>query len=131
MKRSDFLKKAKICGISYFSELVNLYPRSAHALLYEEDFDVIHWLEPDVGFLDNYRNLYDFFDYWDIHVCVNTMLRPFTTDSKRVFAWDIDTEHESFNDHEMYDTRYEAEDEAFNKAFQVLEQKLKDKNYGS
>jgi len=76
------------------------------------------WLSP-------YRAFYDFFDEQEIYVAITTLLKPHTDDSTRFFEWDIDIEYDTFMDYELYNTRQEAEEMAFLKAFKILEEKLK------
>ena len=70
------------------------------------------------------RHLYDFFDEQGVYVTINTTLMPLTTDSTRFFEWYVETVHSGSTNAEIYNTRQEAEQEAFLKAFQILETKL-------
>ena len=68
----------------------------------------------------NFRYLYDFFDEQDIYVEVY----PVNIDINfRAMDWSYDISNESIEVY-GYKTRTEAETEAFEKAFQILEERL-------
>ncbi|MCK5606295.1 hypothetical protein KAR91_30625 [Candidatus Pacearchaeota archaeon] len=74
-----------------------------------------------IGDILTLRHLYDFFDENDINIFVRL---SDITNSFLPFDWDIVYEDIYHSSYLEYKTRKEAEQAAFTKAFEILEQKL-------
>ena len=88
--------------------------------------------------LYNNRNLYDFFDKRGVYIRAKTPFEHVTSSTKTfLFGWFIQVPpnkstrwnskymYEYYEETSMYDSREEAENTAFKKAFEILEEVIK------
>ena len=103
-----------------WTEIKEKYPKASRLLINYYDID-----DSLIGiryFVEDYlaRNLYDFFDSQEIYVCIEYR---YGTASLPRWYWMVKQDNAA-NEQDSSQTRTEAEEKAFEKAFEILENKL-------
>ena len=103
-----------------WTEIKEKYPKASRLLINYYDID-----DSLIGiryFVEDYlaRNLYDFFDSQEIYVCIEYR---YGTASLPRWYWMVKQDNAA-NEQDSSQTRTEAEEKAFEKAFEILEDKL-------